>query len=132
MLPEDSEGVHFGAFLDAKTRGNDDSREPVAVLSLFCEDIPIDSGSKGQKCVRFRKFACHPDFQGQGIGSALLLYAFEYAKTQLKAYTAWCDARVSTATWYEKRGMTAFGETFLKGNVEYVRMRTCLVPESSQ
>ncbi|KAJ2986901.1 hypothetical protein NUW54_g9586 [Trametes sanguinea] len=34
----------------------------------------------------------------------------------------WCDARLSAAGWYERRGMQRFGEMFFKGEIEYVRM----------
>ena len=60
-LPNDAEGYHVGAFVDGQL---------IAVISLFVD------GSRAQ----FRKFATHPDFQGQGIGSMLLKYVIDKAK----------------------------------------------------
>ncbi|KAK7045769.1 hypothetical protein VNI00_007170 [Paramarasmius palmivorus] len=117
QLPEDANGYHFGAFLEF----NGD--EPVAVISVFVEAIPIPE-HQHQAAARFRKFACDPRHQGRGIGTKLLQYAFRAASTELKASVIWCDARLSTSAWYEKRGMVPFGQTFFKGPVEYVRMKT--------
>ena len=72
---------------------------------------------------RFRKFACDPQHQGKGIGSELLQRVCEAAVTEMECSVIWCDARSSAAGWYERRGMQRFGETFFKGDIEYVRMR---------
>ncbi|KAL0061247.1 hypothetical protein AAF712_011953 [Marasmius tenuissimus] len=99
--PEDDNGFHFGAFIDDQTT-------PTAVISLFLEPTP-DDGDKAA-AARFRKFACDPSFQGKGIGSQLLKYTFEHAKSELGVGVVWCDARLETAEWYERRGMRRFGE----------------------
>ena len=54
---------------------------------------------------------------------------FEEAK---KHGVIWCDARVSSAGWYEREaiGMSRFGEVFLKEGLEYVRMKKTFVPVS--
>ncbi|KIK69993.1 hypothetical protein GYMLUDRAFT_236442 [Collybiopsis luxurians FD-317 M1] len=145
-LPEDGNGWHFGAFVPDDPSATDD---PIAVISLFLDPIPIDCGAvisedseftnnseslssfvPSRAAVRFRKFACRQSMQGQGIGTALLKYALDFARSNLNAQVFWCDARVSSASWYERRGLVRFGEKFYKGPVEYVRMRRALFQSS--
>ncbi|KIM36533.1 hypothetical protein M413DRAFT_78076 [Hebeloma cylindrosporum] len=140
-LPEDDAGIHYGAFSPQRDT-------PIAVISLFREDIPTDketphpaetdlfSGSAnlmtrycegGLLAVRFRKFACDPQYQGQGYGSQLLLHALSMVRSDWGEVTmAWCDARTATQEWYERRGFHPFGPKFFKGAVEYVRMKVDL------
>ncbi|KAL0568970.1 hypothetical protein V5O48_013004 [Marasmius crinis-equi] len=119
-LPEDQHGFHFGVFLEGL---ENEAPGPVTVISLFVEPLPNPNADTQTKAARFRKFACDPPYQGRGIGSQLLQYVFEHAKTDLGVGVVWCDARLETAKWYERRGMCRFGETFFKGPVEYVRMK---------
>ena len=122
LLPEDDAGHHFGAFLA-------ETSVPAAVISLFVEPLPAaeTSGSPASpRAARFRKFACAPSHQGRGIGSALLRHTFAAAKDELGCAVIWCDGRLETAPWYEKRGMWRFGDLFYKGPIEYVRMRADL------
>ena len=90
------------------------------------DDDPVfrDLASAGATipAARFRKFACDPRWQGQGVGTVLLRDAFEAARSELGCRVIWCDARLATKGWYERRGMHSFGGTFFKGDVEYVRM----------
>ncbi|EGN97819.1 hypothetical protein SERLA73DRAFT_182567 [Serpula lacrymans var. lacrymans S7.3] len=128
-LPEDDAGHHYGAFLPAIDK-------PVAVISLFKESMPTSvaiesaAASEGdtpsESAARFRKFACDPLYQCQGIGTSLLQHVFKAASSELAVNVIWCDARLSTSSWYGKRGMIPFGEPFYKGSVEYIRMRTDL------
>ncbi|KAF5380738.1 hypothetical protein D9757_007151 [Collybiopsis confluens] len=134
-LPQDENGWHFGAFVEAPPAMND----PIAVISLFLDPIPIDNtlaNSEQNKtthlpipvpstaaAVRFRKFACKESMQGQGVGTALLNYTMNFAHSHLNAHVFWCDARVSSMQWYKKRGLAQFGNRFFKGAVEYVRMK---------
>ena len=142
-LPEDATGIHYGAFLPLR-------ETPVAVISLFLEDLPLlkdkqdtkvnlkseNSNSTSisgdeddsyrpvqQRAVRFRKFACESEFQGKGIGTQLLSHILSRARTELDAATVWCDARTTASGWYIKRGLVPFGPTFYKGPEEYIRMR---------
>ncbi|KAI0345495.1 hypothetical protein BDW22DRAFT_881135 [Trametopsis cervina] len=123
LLPEDSEGFHFGAIYCAD--GEEKLGTPIAVISLFVEALPSADDGTGAiaPAARFRKFACDPTCQGRGVGTGLLRYVFGLAKHDLKCSVLWCDARVETAGWYERRGMQRFGETFYKGPVQYVRMK---------
>ncbi|KAF9465717.1 hypothetical protein BDZ94DRAFT_1252967 [Collybia nuda] len=120
LLPEDTKGLHLGAFVASRDH-------PVAVISLFIKPLPdpiyfqSSQGGAGLQ-VRFRKFACDTTFQGRGIGSKLLQYGLSAARTELDGTMVWCDARVTSRHWYTKRGLVPLGEIFLKGSVEYIRM----------
>ncbi|KAJ7890309.1 hypothetical protein B0H13DRAFT_2341041 [Mycena leptocephala] len=121
LLPEDTAGWHFGAFINS-------TPAPVAVISLFVEACPIDigldqRGENNKRAIRFRKFACDPAYQGQGIGTKLLLHAISVVRSELKGTMLWCDARQATQPWYERRGLEAFGDVFWKGPVKYIRMK---------
>ncbi len=102
-VPEDEKGLHFGYFID---------NQIVSVISLFVDD---------HRVARFRKFATHPDFQRQGLGSALLESVFERA-IELQATRIWCDARLDAKLFYERFGMKQDGDTFFKGDIPYVKM----------
>ncbi|KAJ6476105.1 acyl-CoA N-acyltransferase [Mycena sanguinolenta] len=123
LLPEDASGWHYGAFIDANP-------VPVAVISLFIDAWHIDKplnhcgeNVTNNRAVRFRKFACDPAYQGQGIGTKLLLHAISVARSDLQGSVLWCDARDESRGWYERRGLEAFGDTFFKGPVKYIRMK---------
>ncbi|KAK7682322.1 hypothetical protein QCA50_014526 [Cerrena zonata] len=125
-LPEDDWGYHFGAFIST-------SDAPVAVISLFKEPLPPiphteqrEGAVDSTNAARFRKFACDPTYQGRGVGTTLLRYVFDAAQEQFGCNVIWCDARLATAGWYERRGMEKFGPVFYKSEVEYIRMKTNL------
>jgi len=102
-LPNDSEGYHLGGFVEGRL---------VAVISLF-----VDTQTN---TARFRKFATHPDFQNQGIGTQLFNHVIEQAR-QTGATDLWCDARLTAAAFYERFGMRADGPVFYKGTIAYSR-----------
>lgn len=103
QLEEDAQGLHYGAFVH---------QEVIGVISVFSEG----------GIHRFRKFAVHPDYQGKGIGTALLTHVISQIRmeggTQL-----WCDARVSAIPFYERLGMKPDGGIFYKGEIAYTRFR---------
>ncbi|GAA4376701.1 GNAT family N-acetyltransferase [Hymenobacter koreensis] len=105
-IAEDAMGHHFGAFVGT---------ELVAVVSLF-----VTNGE-----ARFRKFATHPAYQRQGIGSALLKYTFGAAR-RLGARSIWCDARQEAAPFYHRFGLHEVGAPFVKSELAYVRMQAVL------
>ncbi len=125
LLPEDASGYHYGAFLP-------DTSTPVAVISVFVDPLPdAPSVDTRAEAARFRKFACDPNHQGRGIGTMLLKHVFDTAAAEMGCGVIWCDARMSAAGWYERRGMRKFGDMFYKGNIEYVRMMRDLVATES-
>ena len=124
LLPEDNLGFHYGAFVSSRDT-------PVAVISVFKEPLPGNSQQDGvdnspAAVARFRKFACGPSYQGRGIGTILLRHAFNAASDELECGLIWCDARLATAEWYERRGMSRLGSIFYKENVPYTRMQAHL------
>ncbi|KAI0823251.1 hypothetical protein BC628DRAFT_1385408 [Trametes gibbosa] len=129
LLPEDDIGFHYGAFIPTL------SVDPVAVISVFYDPVPgpADHVSTAPatntsaevitpRAARFRKFACASEHQGKGVGTCLLEHVFAVAAREMGCAVIWCDARRSASGWYERRGMRMFGETFFKGDIEYVRM----------
>ncbi|TBU25091.1 hypothetical protein BD311DRAFT_765278 [Dichomitus squalens] len=128
-LPEDDFGDHYGVFIDGVSA-------PAAVISVFYETFPQPENSAPNEvspvvpALRFRKFACDPAHQGKGLGTKLLLHVFNDAQ---KFGAIWCDARLSSAGWYEREaiGMSRFGEIFLKEGIEYVRMKKTFIPLSN-
>lgn len=117
LIPDDHSGFHYGAFLPS-------NQLPVAVISVFKEPFPVDLPDNNLRAgARFRKFACDPLFQGRGIGTKLLEHVFKVARSELDCDYVWCDARLSSAGWYQRRGMAVVGDIFFKENIEYVRMQ---------
>jgi len=103
-LDQDEIGTHFGYFVDNSL---------VAVISCFIKDNEL----------QFRKFACLKEHQGRGIGTLLLKYTMEFAKTN-NVNSIWCNARVTATSLYKKFGLIIQdNSTFFKGSVEYVIMK---------
>jgi GNAT superfamily N-acetyltransferase len=105
-VENDAAGHHFGAFRH---------EELLAVISLFVDGPEA----------RFRKFATRPDWQGKGLGTALLRHVLAEARRQ-GARRIWCDARQDSAGFYARFGLRPEGEIFYKGPVAYVRMGAAL------
>jgi len=102
----DKEGWHFGAFLGDQL---------VAVASIYFDGCSA----------RLRKFATLVEYQGQGIGKALLTEVIGVLRTEgIKLF--WCDARESAMGFYQPFGMQAEGERFYKGPVPYFKMSLSL------
>ncbi|KZT12233.1 GCN5-related N-acetyltransferase [Laetiporus sulphureus 93-53] len=130
LLPEDSNGFHYGAFLPSHSL-------PVAVISLFKDNLSVSDHLNGDErrtvlAARFRKFACDPSHRNRGIGTKLLQHAFAMARSEMDCDVIWCDARVSTAEWYERRGMARFGEVFYKEDIPYIRRKATLYDNARQ
>ena len=102
QVENDAQGIHFGAFV---------ANELVCVASVF-----IDDGK-----ARLRKYATVPQYQGQGVGTAVLEAIFDYLNSENLAYF-WCDARETAIGFYQRFGMQVEGERFYKSEVAYVKM----------
>lgn len=107
-LDNDSEGEHYGVFVDDPDAGGETL---VSVVSLFMEE----NGAQ------FRKFATLVSCQGQGYGSRLLSYVLNRAE-EAGARRVFCNARREKACFYRKFGLASTGEAFTKGGKEYVIM----------
>lgn len=117
-IPNDEQGIHFGAFLHG---------DLIAVISLFREPIPTSESPPcgPSKSLRFRKFACLRSHQSRGIGTQLFRHVLNFARKDPHlglGTLVWCDARWSTREWYLKRGMNVLGQRFSKGDIEYIVM----------
>jgi GNAT superfamily N-acetyltransferase len=99
QMDEDTDGYHFGAFVDNKL---------VGIVSLFKRDNDF----------QFRKFAIDPSIQNQGIGSSLLNYITDFVKGE-GGKTLWCNARVTAIPFYIKHGFTHTGKLFTKNGFDY-------------
>lgn len=98
----DESAQHFGAFVEQKL---------VSVASVF-----IDGDS-----ARLRKFATLPNYQNQGIGSAMLTHIITELK-QSNMQQFWCDARESALGFYQRFGLQVSGTRFYKSDVAYFKM----------
>lgn len=102
----DEDAIHFGALVE-----DDKTEQLVSVASIF---INGDSA-------RLRKFATLPEFQGRGIGSALLTHVI--AAIQKKGIRHfWCDARSTATDFYARFGLEEEGEVFTKSGLPYIKM----------
>jgi len=101
-LVGDEIATHFGGFL------ND---ELICVASIY---------SQGD-VARLRKFATLPQYQGNGVGSAVITHVIAHLK-QLNINRFWCDARTSASGFYERFGMNVEGPVFDKSGMEYCKM----------
>lgn len=106
-MPDDNDGIHFGAFKENKL---------VGVVSLFQEGTVF----------QFRKLAVDTSLQKTGIGNALLTYAIDYA-IETGGTRIWCNARDSAIGFYLKAGFSKTGKLFLKDGIDYAIMEKLLV-----
>lgn len=98
----DDGALHFGGFI---------SDQLICVASLFPQGDTI----------RLRKFATHPDHQGQGIGSQMLSHLLTRSKS--RGHTRfWLDARETALPFYQRFGFVSDGVRFFKRDVAYVRL----------
>lgn len=109
-MPEDVDGIHFGAFRVNKLAG---------VVSLF------QDGTEFQ----FRKLAVAADMQHAGIGSALVAYVINYAEEN-GGTRIWCNARLEATGFYLKQGFQQTGNLFTRKSIDYEIVEKMLTPTS--
>jgi ribosomal protein S18 acetylase RimI-like enzyme len=102
----DSEGKHFGVFIDGSL---------ICVASVY---IILNNA-------RLRKFATDPKYQNQGVGSKMLGHIIQTLKNSNVGFL-WCDARESALGFYQRFDMQANGERFYKAQVPYYKMEVAL------
>ncbi len=106
ILPADGRGLHYGAVQDDAI---------VAVASVFVD----------QSDCRLRKFAIDPDFQRQGIGSAMIKH-IQNDLMECGYNTLWCDARETALLFYQSLGFQITGARFMKSDVAYFKATLAL------
>ena len=100
-LPQDSGGIHLGAFNQAN--------QLVSVVSLFEKENDL----------QFRKFATIHREQGKGYGKQLLQYIIEYSKAK-KISRIWCNARVNALGFYTGFGFKETNQTYHQDGYDFV------------
>jgi GNAT superfamily N-acetyltransferase len=91
-------------------------RQVVAVATLAPAEpsFPLP-----RPCYRLRQMAVHPERQGQGVGSALLLAALERLRAR-GAAAVWAEARDTSVPFYRAHGLRiAPGRRHRVGTVAY-------------
>lgn len=101
-IKEDKNALHYGLFKDDIL---------VSVISCF--------ESNGE--IQFRKFATVTYLQKQGFGSVLLNFIINEVKKR-GVKRLWCSSRPDKMTFYEKFGLRATNERFLKNGIEFIIM----------
>jgi GNAT superfamily N-acetyltransferase len=128
-LPLDSTSIHLGAFADEE-RNSSAKRSPIGVITICLserENLTTGNELPTQEVeAQFRKFAVAPEWQGQGVGSKLLEHAAAVAR-DAGARTMRCDARTSALAFYRRFGMQTEGSSFMRKEVEYIKMRRVLM-----
>ncbi len=90
---------HLGAFVDKKL---------VSVASFYFEN---NSAFEAPYQYRLRGMATLPEYQGQGLSSALLRTAFPMIK-QNQCSLLWCNARKVAQGFYQNVGFEVHGNEF--------------------
>jgi len=111
-MPEDVDGIHFGAFRDNRLAG---------VVSLF------QDGTEFQ----FRKLAVAADMQHAGIGGSLVTYVIAYAEEN-GGTRIWCNARLEATGFYLKQGFMQTGNLFTRKSIDYEIVEKMLTPVSNR
>lgn len=99
-LDDDFIGIHFGVFVANKLAG---------VVSVFEDEDKL----------LFRKLSVRNEFQNQKIGSALMNYILNHARSTEKKFI-WCNARTSALNFYKKFGFVSNGKTFTKNGIDFM------------
>ena len=102
MFEGDEIAMHLGAYIDS---------ELVCVASVYFDE----------EKARLRKFATYEQFQGKGVGTALMTFLLSAIKAK-GAKCFWCDARESAVGFYERFNMIKEGDRFFKSGVPYFKM----------
>lgn len=99
MVEGDKEASHLGAFFQGRHIG---------VISLFSHE----------QSLQFRKLAVAREYQGIGIGTALIRESAAFARAK-GATMLWCDARIEAVVFYRKLGFSIDEQEFIKSGKRY-------------
>jgi predicted GNAT family N-acyltransferase len=95
----DDQTFHLGAYIDDKL---------ASIASFY---LTTNNDFEDEFQFQLRGMATLPEFQGQGLSSALLKTAFPLIeKNHVKML--WCNARTSAKGFYEKVGFQSSGKEF--------------------
>ncbi len=86
----------------------------VLVGCLFMRPLPEGNG-------KLRQMAVHPDYQGRGIGTALLEAAEAYALEQGMLFIQ-LHARETAVDFYTKAGYHPSGDRFIEVGIPHLKM----------
>lgn len=89
----------------------------------------VIGGRKGDRVFKIRQMAVEPDWQGQGVGRQLLIFAEEFLR-ELGAFTLFLHARKPVIGFYEKLGYEAAGPAFEEVGLVHQRMEKSGVESS--
>jgi GNAT superfamily N-acetyltransferase len=76
---------------------------------------------------KMRRVAVQGDLQGLGLGSKLLDFCEQYARSQ-QVHAIWAYARVVVLGFYEKNGYPVVGQVFDYEGIPHVRVQKNLLP----
>ena len=107
-LEKDKDDFHIGIF---------DQNE----ILLGCMILSPEKNNK----VKMRQVAVDNHLQGKGIGSELLQFAEDFAKSQGFTYIH-CNARKEAVPFYLKNGYRISGDAFLEVGIPHVYMSKTL------
>lgn len=103
-------GHHFGALHNG---------DVVAVCSVFMLKY------HGRNVAKIRKLAVLTDYQGHGLGKAMVRHVIEYLQHYDIQYV-WSDVTTSAIPFYKKAGLRQKSSVFSYQNVDYVKMSLIL------
>lgn len=90
---------HLGAFKDG---------EVIGIASYYKESTPVFDK---ENQYRLRGMATLPDYRGLQIGKQLIIEAQALLKER-NADLWWCNARTTASGFYEKLGLSVYGDVF--------------------
>lgn len=80
----------------------------------------------GAHTMKLRQMAVEPEFQKSGVGSALVRYAEDWARSE-GVKTIMMDARAAVTPFYEKLGYAKDGAPFTSVGIPHQKMRKSLI-----